>query len=134
VARWPQALVLVGLLLVAACVPPPSGLGASSREETMQIEFERSGGVAGIRLATTVDTDRLPASDAARVRQLLDDAGFFSLPAHLAATTPGADRFQYHITVRTAERSHTVDIAEGAAPPALRPLLDWLVGAARAPR
>ena len=100
----------------------------------MVIEFERTGGVAGIRLATTVDTATLSSDEAVRAQQLVDDASFFALPARLTTAKPGADRFHYRITVRSPERTHTVDVAEGAAPSTLRPLIDWLTAAARKPR
>jgi emfourin len=122
------------LLLVTACVSPTARPQASGREGTMHIEFERTGGVGGIRLATSVDTDTLPADESARVRQLVDDAGFFNLPARLKTPAPSADRFEYRLTVRAPERSHTVDVGEGAIPPSLRPLIDWLMAAARKPR
>jgi len=59
------------------------------------------------------------------------EARFFELPSTLSHAQPGADRFQYTVTVETRERRHTVEIAEGAAPPRLRPLLDWLTAKAR---
>ena len=132
-SRWPQRLLLWALLLVAAHVPPTIEPQAIGREGAMQIEFERTGGVAGIRFAANVDTDALAADEATKLRKLVEDSSFFSLPARLKATTPSADRFQYRLTVRTPERSHTVDVSEGAAPPSLRPLIDWLMAAARKP-
>jgi hypothetical protein len=125
--------MLSGLLLVAACVPPTGQPQAIGGEGAMQIEFERTGGVAGIRFAANVDTDTLTADEAAKLRKLVDDSNFFSLPARLKTPTPSADRFQYRLTVRTPERSHTVDVGEGAAPASLRPLIDWLMAAARKP-
>jgi len=130
VARWTWGAIV---LVLAACAPSPLDAPASGREDAMHIEFERSGGVAGIRLATTVDTDTLSADEAAGVRTLVDDADFFNLPGRLTTSSPGADRFAYRITVRSPGRSHTVDVGEGAAPASLRPLLDWLMSAARKP-
>lgn len=100
----------------------------------MQIELERTGGVAGIRFAATVDTETLATDEAARLRQLVDDSNFFSLPARLSASAPGPDRFHYRFTVRTPERSHTVDVSEGALPLPLRALTDWLMAVARKPQ
>jgi hypothetical protein len=37
-----------------------------------------------------------------------------------------ADRFQFDLTIEDGDRSHTVSIAEEAAPPELKALLAWL--------
>lgn len=101
------------------------------RNEIMDINFERSGGVAGIRLICVIDIQQLPHEESAKARAMIDSARFLELPEKLAATRSGNDRFQYKITVRTKERHHTVSIDEAAAPPSLRPLLDWLTVKAR---
>jgi hypothetical protein len=100
----------------------------------MRIEFQRSGGFAGLRLATTVDVDKLPADEAAELKRLVDAADFFRLPATLKATR-GADQFTYRLTVEAGNRQHTVEVSENAAPESLRPLLQRLATLARtAPR
>src|SRR5262245_19567938 len=97
----------------------------SPGKSTMWISYERSGGLAGTSLTVTIDADTLSPEDARQLRELVDAADFFALPAVITATTPGADRFQYKLTVETGERRHTVEIHEAAAPAALQPLLDW---------
>jgi hypothetical protein len=100
----------------------------------MRIEFQRSGGFAGLRLATTVDTDKLPADEADELKRLVDAADFFHLPATLKATR-GADQFTYRLTVEAGDRQHTLEVSESAAPESLRPLLQRLAALARtAPR
>jgi hypothetical protein len=96
----------------------------------MQISFERSGGFAGISLNTTVDTANLPPTDAAQLRQLVEVADFFHLPARMASPAQ-PDRFQYQLTVEDGDRHHTAILDESAVPGTLRPLLDWLLNAAR---
>jgi hypothetical protein len=97
----------------------------------MHINFERSGGVAGMRLTCVIDIQQLPHEESAKVRTMINSARFLELPKKLAATRSGNDRFHYKITVRTKERHHTVDVDESAAPPALRPFIDWLTVKAR---
>jgi hypothetical protein len=109
-------------------------VSSDPKKSTMRIEFKRSGGYAGIPLSATIDLDTLPAAESKYVRDLIDAAGFFALPAAITAPVPGADRFQYTLTIKTPERQHTVEIHEAAAPPALRPLLEWLTSAARLQR
>ncbi len=106
--------------------------GASTLvRDTMRIHFERSGGFTGLALAATVESDTLSQQDELRLRELIDEAGFFELPAVLHDTASVADQFRYKVTVEMAGRSHTVEASEGAVPPPLRPLLEWLGRAAR---
>ncbi len=97
----------------------------------MKVEFERSGGFAGIRLAAVIDEAALSPEEARLLHELVDAAGFFDLPPAVTTPSPGADRFQYKITVEAEGRRHTVDLSEAAAPAALRPLLQWLAAVAR---
>ena len=100
----------------------------------MRIEFKRGGGYTGIPLSARIDLDMLPEAEAKNLRELIDVAGFFELPAAITTPATGADRFQYTLTIKTPQRQHTVEIHEAAAPPALRPLLEALTAAARLQR
>ena len=97
----------------------------------MRITFSRSGGLAGLRLQTTVREDDFSAPQAARLRRLVDAADCFRLPQQLAADRKQPDRFQYELTVEDGGRRHTITIDEEAASPALQKLLAWLTDVAR---
>ncbi len=92
----------------------------------MRIEFARSGGFAGMRLATSVDTEQLPAEQASTLDKLISDAGFFDLPVNLRPAAPAPDRFEYKLTVSTPQKTHSIVVNEAAAPDTLRPLLNYL--------
>ncbi len=92
----------------------------------MQIDFIRTGGFAGVRLTTSVDTTKLPPDQAVTLHKLLDDAGFFQLPENIAPPKPQPDRFEYRISVSSAEQSHAIVVNDAAAPDSLRPLIDYL--------
>lgn len=96
----------------------------------MRIEFQRSGGFAGLRLSAAVDTDRLPADEANELARIVDAAGFFGLPATLKSTQ-GADQFTYRLTIEAGDRRHTVEVSESAVPDSLRPLIQRLATIAR---
>jgi len=100
----------------------------------MRIQFERSGGVTGIRLTAVIDGEALAPDERRQLEELIAAAGFFALPERLAAESPGADRLQYRLTVEWGDQRHSVVVEEAAALPALRPLLDWLTRAARSRR
>ncbi len=92
----------------------------------MQIDFVRSGGFAGIQLSTSVDTTQLPSDQAEILNKLLYESGFFQLPARIMPDKPMPDRFQYELTVTSADQTHTVIANDPAVPAALRPLLNYL--------
>ncbi len=91
----------------------------------MHIEFERTGGFAGIRLATGFDIDDLPDDQAGALRQLIEQADFFSLSENLLGT-PMPDVFQYTLTIGSAEHRHTVRTDDVSATPPLQRLLNEL--------
>ncbi len=97
----------------------------------MQVEFERSGGFAGMRLMVSISTDTLPEAEAKELRRLVESAGFFDLPAEINDSAAVADQFVYRVTVDEAGQRHSVKTGESAAPESLRPLLEWLTRAAR---
>ena len=96
----------------------------------MQIYFERSGGIMGLRLKTTVNTAELTVEEAQDWEQMLTSAGFFDLPSSLE-TESGADRLIYKMTVVTTEQEHTALCTDEDAPEDLRPLLRRLTIMAR---
>jgi hypothetical protein len=100
----------------------------------MRIDLVRTGGFAGMRVATTVNTETLPPDEAHALRESVDAARFFDLPSVAASPAPGADRFHYKITVELEGRRHTVELGEAAAPEALQALLERLTALARAAR
>ncbi len=95
----------------------------------MQISLERSGGFTGIPLTITVDTATLSSAQATQVRHWVEASDFFRLSSPSTPAQP--DRFEYEVTVRDGDRSHTVTVGEAAIPEPLRPLLSWLIEAAR---
>src|SRR5581483_4124690 len=90
----------------------------------MLIEFQQSGGVAGIRRPPhVIDTTTLPAEEARDLHDLIDGADFFNRPT-AEPGGPRRDAFSYRITVRAGDRVHTIDTQGGAAP--LRALVERL--------
>ena len=97
----------------------------------MRIRFERTGGFAGIPMRVTIDSATLPPEEVQKLADLVDAAHFFQLPPVVPASTRGADRFHYKLTVETEDRQHTIELGEAGATAAMEPLLEWLMDAAR---
>ena len=100
----------------------------------MQVQFERTGGVAGIRTGATINVESLSPEDAQHLYELIDVASFFELPAEIIGPSQGADSFLYTLTVEMEGRRHTVRTSEASVPSVLRPLIAWLTNGARRAR
>ena len=98
----------------------------------MKIQFERSGGFTGIPVFAEIESQTLDDEEAQHLQELLDTAHFFDLPAQPPTSPPpGADQFQYKITVEDAGQRHTVQTTDSSATADLRPLLQHLTLMAR---
>jgi hypothetical protein len=97
----------------------------------VKIDFVRSGGFGGLRLSLTLDTEGLPVEEASRIRQLVDSAGFFDLDQVPREAATERDRFEYRVAIESQVwGSHAVLLPESRIPDDMRPLLDYLTGAA----
>jgi hypothetical protein len=97
----------------------------------MKIDFVRSGGVAGVRLALTLDTESLPVDEAFHIAKLVEGAGFFELVQGFSGAAPAPDRFEYRLTIESQIWGrNAVVLAESAVPVEMRPLLDHLTALA----
>jgi hypothetical protein len=104
----------------------------------MRIQFITEGGIAhfpGLSKPVIVDSDQLPAGEAAELTRLVEAARFFDLPAVVGKPPRGAaDYYQYSITIEHAGRRHTVQLTDFVEDTYLRQLLDFLRAKAKAAR
>ena len=91
----------------------------------MRIQFERSGGFAGVTRKASVDTSRLPPAEKAALEALANAVAFDQIPPPKPG--PSADRFQYRLTISDGDRRKTASFADGQVTPQMRPLLDRLL-------
>ena len=97
----------------------------------MRIDFVRSGGFAGILLSARIDLEKLSPDESATLERLINEANFFDLPEQIKPASPMPDRFEYQVTVSSAQRTHTVMVSESLVTDQLRPLLEYLTDLAR---
>lgn len=91
----------------------------------MKLVLTRGGGLAGLRKPPLeLDTQALPAADAAHVQALVDAAGLGAQPRRLGADHP--DQLGYTLEVTRDGRTDAIDFTLDAAPPPLRALVDAL--------
>lgn len=98
-----------------------------------RIKFERTGGFAGMRIATDLKLEDLPDEQANSIVELLDDMDFDELPEQMLDKS-GSDQFTYTITVETNKGEHTVVTGESSAPEKMQELLQLLNRLARKSR
>ena len=99
----------------------------------MKINFERTGGFAGIKQAVSLDLDSLSVEDSSALQKLIKDADLFNMPG--PDTQPAArDGFQYTITIMWENEERILRVSDGSIPNGLLPLLNDLSLRARANR
>jgi hypothetical protein len=96
-----------------------------------RIKFERTGGFAGMRIATDLKLDDLPEDQAHTISELLDDLDFRKLPEQMMNEEGMPDQFTYTITVETKKWEHTVVTGDVSAPEKMQELLQVLNRLAR---
>jgi|GEM_PF-2487802 len=99
----------------------------SVAENTIWVDFKRTGGITGSTLSTIIDSRRLDPEDTPRLRQLIDDADFFNLPGRIEASIPEENSIQYDITIEAGERMNSVMVRDEAGSTELHRLIDWLM-------
>ena len=76
--------------------------------DPFRIEFERSGGVAGISRRAVIDSTQLDPGKAAELEKLLSAA------VGASSTPDGADRFQYDLKIVRGGQERSLTLREGS--------------------
>jgi len=92
----------------------------------MRITLERSGGVANVRRAVTVDAAALAPERAEELRRLVAAADLAMFPENPTPLAGRPDRFVYRLTVEDKAGSRAVTVSEDAASDGMQRLLDWV--------
>jgi len=95
------------------------------------INFKRTGGSMGKELTMDFDLNNMPASEAQRLHNMLNESKFFEVPVvnDLGASP---DEYEYVITVVAGNSIHTVHVSDTSMPQSLRPLVEDLTEIAKA--
>jgi hypothetical protein len=83
---------------------------------SMKISVKQTGGFAGEINLGAVDTAQLDTAEAQQVEQLVQNIGFFELPATIGGGKIGADLARYEITVTEGDRQHTIAFQDDGSP------------------
>lgn len=106
-----------------------------NEQAKLTVSFRRTGGLfAGNVLATSVSVDDLDDAQQETLRRYLEQADLQALAERSPITGPGADTYQYNITVDDGTKRSEVTVTQTAVPDDLRPLIEWLEQRAMRPR
>lgn len=92
----------------------------------MHIIYERSGGFTGMTTSYNFNLEDLPAEDAEKLKELIDQIDFPVLPENLEMSKNIPDQFSYTITVESQEWTHTIRTSDATAPQEIQPLIETL--------
>jgi hypothetical protein len=90
----------------------------------MKVSYEESGGFANLRRGCQLDTDQLPAAEAAQLQCLIESS---QAAQSMERRSPRArDAIQYDFTIERAGQTHHIAVDDLTMPASLRPLLQVL--------
>ena len=94
----------------------------------MRIDFECSGGFAGLRLTYRADTNDLTKEVAEELMELIESSGFFDLEeSEVAPSLAGPpDVFIYRLSLDEKGRRKSLSLNDVTAPPPMHRLLTLL--------
>ena len=95
----------------------------------MKVKFLQSGGYAGLRMGCNLDTDSLPAEEAATLESLVEQSGIFQ--AQSGSKLSGRDLLNYTIAIETNEGDRQVSFDDLSKPDGVMPLLKYLQSRAK---
>jgi len=94
------------------------------------INFKRIGGAIGRELTMDFDLNNMPASEAQRLHNMLNESKFFEVPVvNDLRTSP--DEYEYVITVVAGNSIHTIHVSDTSMPQSVRPLVEDLTEIAK---
>jgi hypothetical protein len=94
------------------------------------INFKRTGGSIGKELTMDFDLNNMPAGEARRLHNLLNESRFFEVPV-INDLRASPDEYEYVITVVAGNSIHTVHVSDTSMPQSLRPLVEDLTEIAK---
>ncbi len=93
----------------------------------MNIDFEREGGYAPLRLKYRANTEELPRDVAEKILDLIDRSGILELKQEdIQSPAKYPDVFSYRITLSEDGGGKSLTFNDITAPDSLRPLLTFL--------
>ncbi|MCZ8121601.1 MAG: hypothetical protein O9295_27025 [Microcystis sp. LE18-22.4A] len=91
----------------------------------MKIQFQQSGGFAGLIRGCEIDTQLLSPDEAAQLQSLVKQSGILQLQSQ--RTENAADLFNYEIVIETEDGNrYSISSDDNSLPQSVKPLLEYL--------
>lgn len=100
-------------------------------QERIYIQYERSGGFAGITTKIEFVSDSLPAAEVEQLEQMIVESDFLKFHANDSTRENATDQFSYKLTIEYNNERNTVELSETTIPESFRPLFNYLNQKAR---
>lgn len=98
------------------------------------IDFERSGGFTGTSTRIAIRSQEVEPEQAEVLKTLIERSGFFEAFVLENRFLNMPDQFTYRITIEHQGKKRSLELSDGSVPDLFRPLINYLVGAARRQR
>lgn len=93
----------------------------------MKVQFECSGGLAGIHSSVKLDTASMSTDEVKQIKELINTSDFFNIPSESPPPKRGsADYLNYKITIEINETKHTIRTNDVMMPKEIEPLINFL--------
>lgn len=110
-------------LLVVGC---ESLVVGGSMNAPLKIQFERSGGFAGMKIRFLLEDKDLSEDEREQLWEMLQQAKIFNKKPQAKPLHASIDRFTYRLTVANGDQEYMIEMEEGNIPQEMRPLLEYL--------
>ena len=100
-------------------------------QKHIYIQYERSGGFAGITSKLELASDTLPSSEVQQLEHMVVDSGFLGFDKNDSIRGEAPDQFSYRVTIEYKNEKNTVELSETTIPESFRPLFNYLNQKAR---
>lgn len=92
----------------------------------VRVSVVRGGGLGGLVLSSTADTERLSLRDRQKLAVLVERAGLRDAPPAPEPGEPRPDRFTYAVTVEDEGSTWRATYSEQSLPAEVRDLISWV--------
>lgn len=91
----------------------------------MKIQFQQSGGFAGLSRGCQIDTQFLSSDEVTQLQSLVKQSGILQFQSQ--STPNAADLFNYEIFIETDGNTYRISGDENTWPQSAKPLLEYLL-------
>ncbi len=101
------------------------------KQDNFNIQFQRTGGFAGIVTNAEIDSKRLDTEEIEKIKLLISQSNFFGFQQTDSLSKNIPDQFQYVITIKQGDKKKTIELTDSTVPDSFIPLINYLTQKSR---